>query len=151
MEVITRTAYAFMVGWLWERRSGQTCFGNKALAESQARPNPRWRILVSPINRCGRLLRAHHIPCQLSALASWKVSAEWICERGVISLLLARVVVCPVPRCNHFRGSLETTAGQVLLTPCVVRSKENLSSGGGPYTVRGQCASSRNSSVVHEP
>ena len=98
IELIPRTAYAFMVRWLLERRSGQTCFGNRALAESQARPNPGWRILVSPINRCGQLLQAQHIPCQLSALASRKVSAQRIWARGVISLLLARVVVCLVPR-----------------------------------------------------
>ena len=51
-------------------------FRTWVLAKSQARPNPRWRNLVSPIKRCGQLLQGQHILCQLSAIACLKVSAD---------------------------------------------------------------------------
>ena len=139
-----------MTSWLGGCEKGDRVKRVLEIKRSQ-KARRRWRILVSPINRCGQLLQAHHIQCQLSALASWKVSAEGICARGVTSLLLARVVVCLVPQCKHFRESRETTAAQELLTLCVARSKKILSSGvGRTYNVRGQCASSRNSSFFHE-
>ena len=100
-----------------------------ARKKSQARPNPRWRNLVSPINRCGQF--ASGAVCPLSTIACWTVSAEGFCAREVASLLLARVIVCLVPQCNHFRGSRETSAAQELHTLRVVRSKKSLLTGGG--------------------
>ena len=85
-----------------------------SVAESRVANQPMWSIASGAVHSVSIVRN-----CVLESVGI----------RVLASLLLARVVVCPVPQCIHFRRNRETTATQELRTLCVVRLK--ILSGGG--------------------
>ena len=116
----------------------------KFVLEMGARKKPG---AFTPMKQRGQLLQGRHIPCHLSALACLKVSAEEFCARGVISSLLARCRMSSSSVQPLLRKSGTYRSREVAHTSCRPSNKTLSLGAGRTYTLRGQCASSKNSSV----